>query len=184
MEERWKGLVNAPNVLTIIRLLLIPVMWHFLNQDCMMCALAVFCLAGFTDVVDGYLARKNSQITWFGKLADPLADKLMTLTLMVGLYKKGILPVTPFIILFIKELLMLIGAVFLLKQKQVVYSKAIGKLAQFTIFLSLVLSFFYEYFNSIDFPLHIIMLWAGVSLALAALLYYAHQNIFSYFKNK
>ncbi len=184
MKDKWKEVANVPNTLTIIRLLLIPVMWHFLFEGRMMHALAVFCVAGFTDILDGYLARKNNQITWFGKLIDPLADKLMTLALALGFYQNGIIPAAAFFILLVKELLMLIGALFLLKQKQVVYSKSIGKAAQLTVFSALVLCFFYEYFNSINFPLHIILLWAGVCLTLAALVYYAYQNVYLYFKKK
>ncbi|MGI6215161.1 MAG: CDP-alcohol phosphatidyltransferase family protein [Christensenellales bacterium] len=184
MKDKWKGVANVPNALTVLRLLLIPIVWRFLYEGRMMNALIVFCIAGFTDILDGYLARKNNQITWFGKLLDPLADKLMTLVLALGFYERGIVPPAAFFILLIKELLMLIGALFLLKQSRVVYSKAIGKAAQFTVFSALVLCFFYEYFNRINFPLHIILLWIGVCLTLAALLYYAYQNIYLYFKEK
>jgi CDP-diacylglycerol--glycerol-3-phosphate 3-phosphatidyltransferase len=96
MKDKWKGVANVPNALTVLRLLLIPIVWRFLYEGRMMNALIVFCIAGFTDILDGYLARKNNQITWFGKLLDPLADKLMTLVLALGFYERGIVPPAAF----------------------------------------------------------------------------------------
>lgn len=79
--------------------------------------LTVFILAGLTDIVDGYIARKFQVISNFGKLADPLADKLLHLTALQILSHRGRLPVYFFWILCIKELAMIIGSLFFLKKK-------------------------------------------------------------------
>ena len=81
--------MNVPNTLTIIRVLLIPFFVAF-----MLCnitaydnyiALAIFIVASLTDTLDGYLARKNNQVTNFGKFMDPLADKLLVCSAMICL---------------------------------------------------------------------------------------------------
>ena len=72
--------MNIPNKLTIFRVLLIPVyMILYLTQGVAVkyAAIGVFILAALTDQIDGYLALKNNQITTFGKLMDPLADKML-----------------------------------------------------------------------------------------------------------
>ena len=72
--------MNAPNMLTILRVVMIPFFVAFLLLDITeydkYIALAIFIAASFTDTLDGYLARKNNQVTNFGKFMDPLADKL------------------------------------------------------------------------------------------------------------
>lgn len=80
--------LNLPNVLTLIRILLVPVLVVFLlgetpNGDFL--AAAVFAIASFTDVLDGYLARSRESITAFGKLVDPIADKLLVIGALVSL---------------------------------------------------------------------------------------------------
>jgi CDP-diacylglycerol--glycerol-3-phosphate 3-phosphatidyltransferase len=80
---------NLPTYLTLLRIILIPVLvvlfylpWHLTHVACAV----VFAIAGFTDWLDGYLARKMSQTTLFGAFLDPVADKLMvaiTLVLIV-----------------------------------------------------------------------------------------------------
>ncbi len=86
--------MNLPNKLTVLRMLLVPVfvlllLWQDGTvQALRLAALAVFCIASFTDFLDGYLARKNHLVTDFGKFMDPLADKLLVcsaLICMVGL---------------------------------------------------------------------------------------------------
>ena len=72
--------LNAPNVLTLLRIALVPVMVLFIAQDeggALAAAAAVFVLASLTDAADGYLARSRDLITDFGRLADPVADKLL-----------------------------------------------------------------------------------------------------------
>ncbi len=75
--------MNTPNKLTFLRVLLVPVfMWALLTGK-LYIALAVFVIASLTDQLDGHLARKNNQVTTFGKLMDPLADKILTISALV-----------------------------------------------------------------------------------------------------
>jgi CDP-diacylglycerol--glycerol-3-phosphate 3-phosphatidyltransferase len=80
--------LNLPNVLTLLRILLVPVLVVALldgtsNGDLL--AAIVFALASATDAMDGYLARSRNAITTFGKLMDPIADKLLIIAALVAL---------------------------------------------------------------------------------------------------
>lgn len=83
--------MNLPNRLTLFRICLIPVCVFLQSVDLYPWALGVFCLACLTDFLDGYLARKNDQVTVFGKFADPVADKLLVLCAMIVLASQGCL---------------------------------------------------------------------------------------------
>src|SRR5277367_6695436 len=80
--------VNLPNLLTVLRILLVPVVVVALlgnTPDGDVLAAVVFSIASLTDFVDGYLARSRDSITTFGKLMDPLADKLLIVAALVTL---------------------------------------------------------------------------------------------------
>ncbi len=81
--------MNLPNRLTLVRIFLIPVMAALQMLDLYPWALAVFLAAALTDFLDGYLARKNDQVTVFGKFADPVADKLLVLCALIVLCAQG-----------------------------------------------------------------------------------------------
>ena len=172
-----KRIWTVPNVLTMLRMALIPVYWLLMSEGKMIPALCVYVAASLTDLADGYIARKYNQITDFGKLMDPLADKLMVLSVMLSMIipmggRPAILPWLPFIIVVVKEGLMVLGGLFMLKKGVVVYSMIIGKAAQFVIVCALLASFFYEYFDSIGAPVYLWLLWAAVALTVCALVYY------------
>ena len=176
MKERLKKLFtnvwNIPNALTMLRLALIPVfVWLFWNADRKL-ALAVFILASLTDMLDGMLARKLHQITDFGKLFDPLADKLMVLTALICQGLAGVFPWSAILIVGCKELLMLLGGLFMLKKDVVVYANYAGKTAQVFFILSLILSFFHEELAAWGTRLDLILLWITVGLAILAMIIY------------
>jgi len=89
------GLVNVANVLTIVRILLVPVFVVCLfagGTGWRLVALAVFCVASLTDLLDGKLARSRGLVTDFGKIADPIADKALTGAALISLTVLGELP--------------------------------------------------------------------------------------------
>ena len=96
--------VNLPNKLTLIRIALVPVCLIFLALGWDIAAAALFAIASVTDFVDGYLARRDNLVTNFGKFADPIADKILTMTMMILMAAKGYLPVWLPIIVAIREL--------------------------------------------------------------------------------
>ncbi len=136
--------MNIPNILTILRLCLIPVyiVVFALEGDTKNTAAVIFIAASITDVLDGYIARKYNAITKVGQLLDPLADKLMQLTVVISLLISKILPLWFVVLLAVKELLMIAGGIFLYAKKTYVKSNFFGKLNTVVLFIALVLIFF------------------------------------------
>ena len=105
--------MNLPNKLTVIRIILVPIMVLFaylpIGGDVlgipitMLIMEAIFIVASITDKLDGYLARKNNQVTTFGKFLDPLADKILVLAAMVVLVEKMKIPAWIPIIVLTRE---------------------------------------------------------------------------------
>jgi CDP-diacylglycerol--glycerol-3-phosphate 3-phosphatidyltransferase len=99
--------LNVPNVLTLLRILLVPVIVVALlgetrNGDVL--AAIVFALASITDWVDGYIARSRGAITTFGKLMDPIADKLLVVAALVSLVSLDRLPAWVAMVIIAREL--------------------------------------------------------------------------------
>jgi len=101
--------MNIPNILTLVRILLIPVFIHFLVKEQYAAALYVFAFGSLTDALDGYIARRFKQITELGGILDPVADKLFLLSSFTASYLIGILPLWFFLIALLKELILLSG---------------------------------------------------------------------------
>ena len=163
---------NVPNILTMLRLALIPVFVLFHAFGLEKLALLTFCIASFTDWLDGHIARKYSLITDFGKLMDPLADKLMVCSALVMQGLRGYFPAVAVIIVIIKELVMIYGSSYMLARDIVVYAHSWGKLAQCSFILALVLSFWHKDFLAMSFPIDRVCLWIAVVLAIIALVDY------------
>lgn len=178
MKIQWKTLTrniwNIPNMLTLLRLVLIPVFLFFAIRGNRFVALGVFLAACFTDLLDGYLARKHQQITDFGKLMDPLADKLMVTAALLCRGCAGAVPWTAIIIVLLKECLMILGSIVMLKRGIVVYANWYGKAAQVLFILGLTLSFFRAEFSASNRPFDQIMIWLAVAFAIIAMLNYAY----------
>lgn len=96
--------MNTPNKLTVLRIILIPVYMLFYMLDTnwsLYAALLIFIAASLTDQLDGHLARKNNQVTTFGKLMDPLADKMLILAALVCFVEKDVPYITSWVIVII-----------------------------------------------------------------------------------
>ena len=168
---------NVPNVLTMIRLALIPVFVVLHAMYLEKLALVTFCVASATDWLDGHIARKYNLITDFGKLMDPLADKLMVCTALIMQGLRGYFPVVAIIIVILKELVMIYGSSYMLANDVVVYANIWGKLAQCSFILALVLSFWHPEFAAMNFPIDRVCLWIAVAIAVVALVDYASASL-------
>lgn len=177
LEKYFTDVWNVPNVLTMLRMLLIPVFVALYVAGHTKLALITFIVASLTDLLDGYIARKYHLITNFGKLMDPLADKLMVCTALICQGVQGIIPWWAIVIVMVKELLMVFGAWFMLKNNVVVYSNMLGKVAMCAFVAALVLSFFHAEFIALGFPLDSIILYIAVALTLLALVGYTRAGI-------
>jgi cardiolipin synthase len=102
-------LKSVPNMLSILRLLLVPVFLWLLIADQFLIAFLVLMFASFTDWLDGFIARKFNQITSLGKVLDPSADRLFILATLIGLTMNEIIPAWLAIVIVARDVLLLIG---------------------------------------------------------------------------
>ena len=176
-------LKHIPNILSIIRICLVFVFIALFFADMIYAALFVFLLAGATDVLDGYLARRNGWISNLGKILDPFADKLMQCTVLICLFIKHYIPlwfVLPFII---KEVLMLLlGAIVIKRRSVVVVSKWYGKLTVCIFYGTIVLSVLLKDFL-LENPLVAVLFFVpAVAFAVFSLASYVKQ--YAYLKHE
>jgi cardiolipin synthase len=103
-------MMNLPNAITVLRVLLIPVLaWLLVNENYPGAAV-VFALAAASDLVDGILARWLGQMTRFGAILDPLADKFTMLTAVVFLAGQGVLPLWLAAAIVLRDVVIVTGA--------------------------------------------------------------------------
>ncbi len=126
---------HVPNILSIIRLALVPIFIALYVKGHVAVAVMVFLTAGATDVLDGFIARKYNCTSTLGKVLDPLADKLMQLSAFVCLYASQLVPLWMPLVYFLKEFLTIVGAFFVFKKENfVVKSNVFGKAATVLVF--------------------------------------------------
>lgn len=166
--------MNLPNALTLARFLMTGVFpYLYFNKGLAnnkAWAFAVFILAGVTDVLDGWIARRYNMITKWGKLMDPLADKLMLLIVLVCLAVDKVVPLWIIIIIALKELIMIVGALFLYKEREVVVqSNFYGKLATVLFYIAITALIF-------ELPYAKYILLVALISTILALIQYAILN--------
>lgn len=138
--------ITIPNVLSIIRILLVAVFCIvYFRPRMLWIALAILVLSGMTDILDGYIARRFNQISDLGKILDPIADKLFQISTVVCFVISGAVPYWAVIIVVIKELVMLIGAlVYYNRSEVVIAAKWYGKLASTMFFVCFLVVFAFQ----------------------------------------
>ena len=122
MKGLFKGCWTIPNLLSVIRILLIPVFAYLFYNDQKILAVVMLAVSGLTDMFDGKIARKFNQISDLGKVLDPVADKLTQITIAVMLlidFKTASNPVINalgwvFLVFLIKEAVMIVGGLIML----------------------------------------------------------------------
>lgn len=139
---------HVPNILTIIRFLLIPIIIILAFQNNYVGTMIILTISGITDILDGYIARKFNFITDFGKLMDPLADKATQVTLLAVLTIQKIIPIWIIAVVLLKEFIMVSGASFLYGKELVVSSKWYGKLSTVLFYIAIVCSLLTLYWNT------------------------------------
>lgn len=166
---------NIPNILTIIRFILIPFIFYSVISRHFFSALILFTISALTDILDGFIARKFNYITDIGKLIDPLADKLTQTSLLLSLTILNIIPWWIFTIVFVKELVLVISAsVLYSKDDVVVYSRWYGKLATTLFYLAIVCSLLINEFNfSISFRIDLYLYYLAILSTIFALIMYS-----------
>lgn len=170
--------MNIPNLLSLFRLALVPVFAIVFFQptpNARYIAVAIYALAFLTDVLDGYIARHFNMVTSLGRILDPMADKLMTFTVIICITVAGIIPLWAVVVFFLKEAAMGIGALSMLgKVGDVIPANWLGKVSTFVFFVvcvALVL------FPAIPKSWATAMISAALILTIAAFLNYLRQYL-------
>jgi len=105
--------VNLPNLITLGRLLTVPITVYLLMQSAYLAAFILFLLAGASDTLDGYLAKRNNQTTELGAILDPLADKALLVGVYVTLGLQGNLPNWLVLLVVFRDVLIIGGVIIL-----------------------------------------------------------------------
>ena len=162
---------HIPNALTILRFVAIPVfVWLLLDagDDAAWGAGIFFAAAALTDQLDGYLARRWHVESAFGKVADPLADRLMIVVAVVLLWLEGRLPLAGMLVVLARDLVLVLGYKLVVPRGYDFEVSFLGKLATWVLYAALC--FVIVTPKGTDWPL--VVFWIGVALAVVAALEY------------
>lgn len=122
-EQKRNQIITIPNLLSLVRLLLIPVFIHlYANQQAYGAAVLVLVISGLTDVVDGFIARRFNMISDIGKILDPIADKLTQFAALLCLIKRFPAMLLPAILMVIKEILAAVTGLYAIRRSGTVPS--------------------------------------------------------------
>jgi len=135
---------HIPNILTSIRILMAGVFAYFFIEDNYTACSVSFGISMLTDVLDGALARANNWVSDLGKILDPVADKVTLLVISACFYRAGWIPQFMLIAVIIKEAMMLIGGLIMLRCSAVAHSDVFGKAATTLFSTSIVMALIKE----------------------------------------
>jgi CDP-diacylglycerol--glycerol-3-phosphate 3-phosphatidyltransferase len=170
-------LAAIPNALTVLRLALIPVFVILLvpaDEGQSVAAAVVFAIAGISDYLDGWLARRWSAQSAFGRVADPLADRLMIdAAVIVLVLVHDRLPWIALALIIGRDILLVAGYKLVMPAGYELTVNFLGKAATWVLYSALVFVLLTD--SSADWPLW--LFWAGLGLALVAGLQYAFTAV-------
>ncbi|MDP8260785.1 MAG: CDP-diacylglycerol--glycerol-3-phosphate 3-phosphatidyltransferase [Candidatus Kappaea frigidicola] len=176
---------NLPNILSVLRAFLGFIVLYFVSNNNYTLAFIVFAVAATSDYCDGYLARKQKSVSTFGKIIDPIADKILILMTLLGFTLKGIIFPVFIIIIALREIVITLLRLYLLKRNTVIAAKDAGKIKtvlQITtiiiIFASRILSDFYPVFIKYE-----TLLRNSINFLMLILLVVTLTSMISYFKD-
>ena len=165
-----KSIFNLPNSLTLFRVACIPVLvilLFFPNKLTSFLAALVFALASISDLLDGFLARRQQLVTTFGKFLDPLADKLIVSAALIMLIPLGRAPAWMVVVIVGRELAITGLRSMAVSEGKVISADELGKKKMvFQIVAILGLLLHYEYFDVNFHAVGMFFLWLAVILTL------------------
>lgn len=151
--------MNVPNMLTMLRFVLIPVYIIVFANGYTISAFLIVLLAGLTDVLDGYIARTRGLVTPLGEMLDPLADKSMMIVVILSLLISGLIPWYAAAAFFIRDIGMIMGsAIFHFRGKKTVPANTMGKITTILYYIAILLIVF-----EIEYAIH--YLWFVIAFS-------------------
>ena len=171
--------MNTPNKLTIARMIIVPFLVIFLltgwgGEANRYISLTLFVVASVTDWFDGYLARKNNLVTNFGKLMDPLADKLLVCSAMICMIDLKRLPAWFVIIIIAREFIISGFRLIAAENGIVIAANYWGKFKTASQMIMIILLILH--FDGIFVILEQIFIWLSLALTIISLITYIWQN--------
>lgn len=141
--------MNLPNKLTILRIVMVPFFVFFLLADFVprryLFALILFCAASYTDHLDGKIARRDNLITNFGKLMDPLADKILVMSALICLVKLDLASAVCVILIMLREFAVTSVRLLAVEQGRVIAANNWGKAKTVSQMVAIILILLMQY---------------------------------------
>jgi CDP-diacylglycerol--glycerol-3-phosphate 3-phosphatidyltransferase len=155
-------LLNIPTAITISRILLVPVFIYFVTVLKNSCSGAlVFAVASATDFLDGYIARRSQQVTKFGVLLDPIADKILVISALIVLVDIELIPAWIAIVIIIREFLVT-GLRLVAVSREIFISAEIGGKIKTGMQIAAILLLFVGHSHVIEWPNSGLLFFTGV----------------------
>lgn len=180
--------MNTPNKLTVFRVVLMPIYMAVMLLDSIpynyIYAFVLFAIASLTDLIDGHLARKNKQITDFGKFLDPLADKILTTSALLCLMQLDLCSIWVVMIVLTREFLVTSIRLIASGNGKVIAANMWGKVKTFVQMVSMTLILFLLALDQFgvmgNFPLHNlshVLMWITAVFTVVSGIKYLADNI-------
>lgn len=178
---------NLANIITCLRMALIPmVVWLIFQADLYTkdrahaWALAAFVFAAFTDFLDGQIARRTNTISEFGKVVDPLADRLLVIAVLVSLMWRSFMPLWMGIVIVGRDVLMLVGApVVGIRDPRIREELAVhwtGKLATALLFVAICIFIYWNLYRQVN-PVGLAIFCVGILFSYLSGFIYLRRGI-------
>lgn len=177
MEEKYKNkIVTIPNILSLFRLLLIPViMWLYIVKEDPVLTTVILALSGITDIVDGIIARKCHMVSDFGKAFDPVADKLTQIAMLFCLVSRFKWMLLPLCVMVIKEVTAgILGLLVIRKTGKVDGAVWHGKATTVSLYSMMIIHLIWY---NIPGVISGILIGACTALALLSAFMYSRENV-------
>jgi len=169
--------MNLPNKLTMGRILAIPIFIIIFLMDYRIAATVIFILASITDMLDGYIARKYNLVTNFGKLMDPLADKLLVMSALICLVEMGDIAGWMVVVILGREFIITGMRQVAASQGLVIAAGTTGKIKTITQMIAIPLLILNNWpFNAIGIPMDEIFLWIALIMTVVSGTEYIVKN--------
>lgn len=177
-KPKLNEIFTIPNILSMFRIVLLPfIVWFFVCKEDHVMAIIILLVSGMSDILDGFIARKFDMISDFGKIIDPVADKLTQGVLLICLIFKHIQILWILGVFVIKEFIMIMMGYMIIKRKNLVNSaKWYGKLNTVVIYTVIFLMIILP-----DIPVGVVnmMVFVCTSMIIISFIMYAnfYKNI-------
>ena len=167
--------MHLPNKLTMARIIMVPIFMAIMLSGHFIAALIVFALASITDFLDGYIARKYNLVSSFGKIMDPLADKLLAFGALVSFIQLGVVSVWAPIIIIAREFFVTSMRVVAVSKGKVIAASWWGKIKTNVQLFAIIFAMLLCGFGKTEIAA--LLIWIAAVFTVASWIAYIFENI-------